>query len=511
MEELNERISEIRSEIQLMQDPQYTSTLTEEGIRDNHDQLSLMISEFNSFILAQREIDPTFALAEQKEIEILANSAFQFLSDLLTKQMAKSKPTIETATTSAVDEHFRPNPRPRPTTLPIIMEQPVDSSIASTSGNFAEVTNQLNESALNKNEFVQSVLNHITNEFSRLYNAKQSKNDEPILGAARDDDPILQNRSTDRARSEEIEQISIQKAGSDHPILQLKFDKVQLPTFNGNLTEWIPFRDQFLDLVHLNKNLSEVTKFYQLRNHLTGLALETINGFKMCSTDYDAAWRTVLARFDNQDQIIFEYIKKFFELPILGPNPGRSKFFAMVDRTNQLLRVLPRFGINVLTWDYILMYCLVSRLDSHTLKKWQDQVKKRQGVKINELLDFLEVEAQELASVTNVRPQIKPKVKGPKAKPNVMLVTKNLGCAGCNEEHPTFNCPTFLALSIKARIKKVRENKLCLKCLRKAHKECSFRNCKICNQPHNDLLCYKSEMTDNGERAKKSDSSSQTN
>lgn len=36
------------------------------------------------------------------------------------------------------------------------------------------------------------------------------------------------------------------------PIVELKMDRFKLPTFNGDLTQWLTFRDQFIDLVHTN-------------------------------------------------------------------------------------------------------------------------------------------------------------------------------------------------------------------------------------------------------------------
>lgn len=61
------------------------------------------------------------------------------------------------------------------------------------------------------------------------------------------------------------------------PRYHLKFDRVTIPTFDGNLMDWIPFRDQFTDMVHTNQNLSMLMKFHFLRNHLKGAALETVN------------------------------------------------------------------------------------------------------------------------------------------------------------------------------------------------------------------------------------------
>lgn len=67
----------------------------------------------------------------------------------------------------------------------------------------------------------------------------------------------------------------------------------------------------------------------------------------------------------------------------------------MVNCTNQILRVLPTLGVNVANWDAIIKYNLTTDLDRATHKKWLDQVKLRQNVPLEELIEFLEVEASE--------------------------------------------------------------------------------------------------------------------
>lgn len=114
-----------------------------------------------------------------------------------------------------------------------------------------------------------------------------------------------------------------------------------MPIFNGDLIEWVSFRDQFRDLAHENPNLSSIVKFHQLRSHLKDPALETVNGYKLTSTNYEAAWNDLLRRYDRNDNIVEEYIRKFMELPILTSHCNSGKYTTMVDVTKQMLRALP--------------------------------------------------------------------------------------------------------------------------------------------------------------------------
>lgn len=283
------------------------------------------------------------------------------------------------------------------------------------------------------------------------------------------------------------------KKQTDQPIMQLKFDKVELSVFSGEDTEWISFRDEFVYLVHSNDQISNVVKFHLLKTHLRGIALDAINGFKS-ATDYEAAWQTLIQRYDNQQRIIYGYIRNFLDIPYLSPRPTATQFLRMLNKTNQLIRVLPSFNYDVTSWDPILMFCLTSRLDAYSVRKWNDQIKKRQRVPLSELLEFLEVQASE-AALPNDRPNHGDHLKQNKPKPkraNVMVTVKERKCLQCRGEHPLFLCKTYMALNIKEKIKKAKDAKYCLKCLNlhENQDECKFRNCKYCDKPHNDLICY---------------------
>lgn len=296
-------------------------------------------------------------------------------------------------------------------------------------------------------------------------------------------------------------------------------DKIKLPIFDGDLTNWLSFKDQFVDLVHTNPRYTAITKFIQLRNHLKGMALEAINGFKLSAANYDAAWYVLTRRYDKPDRIIDEYLKKLDSLPVLT-SPTAHALISMVNCTNQILRVLPILGINVTTWDTIIKYKLTSKLDRQTHKKWLDQVKLRQNVPLQELIEFLEVEASE--NLPFVQPQFIPRQdqrrsNRPRQREAAVLATvanqlppptrrrgtasrppNRQGCPQCKGPHPLYLCTTFQKLPVKDRIIKVRGFKICNRCLRKhaSPAECTFGSCPVCSGEHNKLLCYTKERQD---------------
>lgn len=94
-------------------------------------------------------------------------------------------------------------------------------------------------------------------------------------------------------------------------VIQLKLETIQLPTFGGDLTEWMAFKHLFQYLVHENCRFSDTLKFHQLRSKLRGPALDTIRGYQITGTNHQVAWEDLKRRYDRKDELIQEYIRKF--------------------------------------------------------------------------------------------------------------------------------------------------------------------------------------------------------
>lgn len=406
---------------------------------------------------------------------------------------------------------------------------------------------QYTDDEVDQQIILSKLLEHITAHFSDILAGKYEKPATTTSKCEADTNPRQDANKHHVSHSSEAgpsvsaaDQCTTDKTGTDKsksaahlrsridamkqlPSVELKLDKIQLPTFDGDLTQWIAFRDQYIDLVHENPKLTTITKFCQLRSHLSGLALDAINGFSLTSTDYEAAWFVLRKRYDKKDRIIDEYLRKFEELPQLT-HPNAVKLINMVNRTNQLIRVMPLLGVEVKTWDTWIKFNLKTRLDKLTHRKWLDQIKLRQDVTLQELLEFLEVEASECVPI-EYEPQRHvqrrstarqaPKRFQNKRNPTTMLVAQQAqqkqakeqqrassnkppqrrSCEQCKEEHFLYLCPTFLALKVTDRIKKVKEFGICFRCLR-VHKhpaDCKFGACPVCKKDHNSALCYKKE------------------
>lgn len=508
----SEVLQEFRQIIAPLFDEEQLDTLTSIELTSIRGNLTYTLGNLNTIGLKEKE---TASEDRRSEIDRLLREAERFsykAFDSIDKLLADPKrlrPSSETGTIPKKTKPEEEKPLPRPLRVEVTLPSEIEQTFAEAETSATSMTEKESEPRVSiDNDILQNVIAQLREEFERLYRQANSTTTqtepEPILAQADPDSVMVSKKSSNETLK---------------PKLDLKLDRVKLPTFGGNIPEWIAFRDQYTDLVHENQNLSPILKFYQLRSCLTGKAAEVINGFQLSSTDYEAAWEALKQRFDNKDRIVSEYIKRVLHLPTLDRNPSKEKLLNMVDRTNQMIRVLPHLEIDIDNWGPFLKVILLEKLDSGTERQWLDEIKRRENVPLQELLEFLELRAAE-AAIVSQKPQARPNPKPqPQQKKTVLLTSAETEppkqkenkepqisrtvCPHpkCDQFHPPYRCQKFLSLSPNQRNEYVKKAGLCIWCLNlhKAGKKCSFGNCKICKGEHNNLLCTKPKESEEEE------------
>lgn len=299
-------------------------------------------------------------------------------------------------------------------------------------------------------------------------------------------------------------QVAAGNSQSQGAVMQLKIDSIKLPYFSGELTEWLAFKDLFTDLIHNNKGLSDGVKFHQLRSHLRGVAFDTIKGYQVSGENYAAAWKDLITRFDRKDELIDEYIRKFYTTMPIIQRANYNNLRHMVDATNQMLRALPGLKVPVTNWDPMVNFIIKCKLDDHTRAEWKQLKGKKESPKTRDLLDFLETRAIELLPSQSERlsDMMRGDHRRPQNKRVVFQITEPKGnkpdnkleCLICKKNHRIWNCSMLKKESAKVRSDMIKSMGLCFKCLLK-HRVgmCDNDDCEYCGGPHNVLLCYKKE------------------
>ena len=110
-------------------------------------------------------------------------------------------------------------------------------------------------------------------------------NEENTVQNSNDTNEVVNNSFS--ANSEQIASTSNVHSTASLP----KLPKLQLPKFNGRVTEWNSFWDSFNSAIHSNPSISNVNKFNYLQSLLEGSASRAIKGLTLTSANYDNANR----------------------------------------------------------------------------------------------------------------------------------------------------------------------------------------------------------------------------
>lgn len=300
-----------------------------------------------------------------------------------------------------------------------------------------------------------------------------------------------------------------QPAQSERALVTLKLDTVQLPYFNGDLTTWEAFRDMFEYLIDKSTKLTDTVKFHQLRSHLRGIAFDTIRGYQLTGTNYQAAWSDLKKRFDRKEDLVDEYIRKFLEIPAVTSRANFVNLRHIIDTTNQMLRALPNLGVEVTSWDPFVEFIVTTKMDEETRQEWKTKKGAHAKANIAQTLTWLEDRAIELQPSHSDR--LSKMLKGEnqsrrhhqprrifqvsEKKASSQTESEKQGkCLLCGGPHKLKDCVKFRGATAKARTEILKTLRLCFKCLLK-HQfgSCGQRNCYHCGGPHNEMLCYKRE------------------
>lgn len=281
----------------------------------------------------------------------------------------------------------------------------------------------------------------------------------------------------------------------------IKFPEIPLPSFNGDITCWIEFRDTFDALIN-QSNLKNIQKYKYLRSCLKGNALEVIGSLEYSEESYRLAWQLLCERFNNPKILVNNHLRGLFLIDQVPSAPMALR--GLIDNISKHLRTLKNLDIPIADWDILIIFFIIPKLEKSLQRKWEERISSRELPSLQDFKNFLRAQADLQEALASGASTESDTPAGP-ARSTLLTTSSSRSnsnpsvtkpfipinqCPYCKEKHYINQCARFLALNAAARIRAVRNCKLCLNCLRAGHAlpNCRASQCRECKGKHHTLL-----------------------
>ncbi|KAG5868469.1 hypothetical protein JTB14_035360 [Gonioctena quinquepunctata] len=139
----------------------------------------------------------------------------------------------------------------------------------------------------------------------------------------------------------------------------VRLPKLELKHFNGDISAWPSFWEQFRTVVHENKELDAITKFNYLQSVLVGKAAATISGLTPTAACYDDSIEMLKSEYGNNDRIIDSYVHK---LNSLNAVKNKNEIWALRNLYNtvsSIMRTFNALSVPIKEYGMMLKSCLL--------------------------------------------------------------------------------------------------------------------------------------------------------
>lgn len=288
----------------------------------------------------------------------------------------------------------------------------------------------------------------------------------------------------------------------------IKLPKISIPSFSGKYHEWTTFKDLFVSMIHNNNSLDSVQKMQYLKSYLTGEAEQLLRNIPVSDKNYDQCWKQLEQRYNNKKYLSHCILKRLLsQKSATTESAGFLK--ELMDTSQDCLSALMNLGIDVSTWDIIVIYLLTLKLDPESRRHWELNVATNSASdELPTFAQFKEFLTSRYRALEFIEPRtsrapsayVKSSGWSGASKPNVLHVmdAPTLACEFCAEPHKLCFCKKFASENYAKRHEFVTNNRICYNCLGSNHsvRFCQkATTCRICKRKHHSLLHPKDVST----------------
>lgn len=305
------------------------------------------------------------------------------------------------------------------------------------------------------------------------------------------------------------------------PAKRPKMSDIRMSTFGGLYTEWTAWRSEFKTKV-MDTTLDSSEKISLLLSSLKNEAASCAGrAERLDDCELERIWAKLEKTYDNKYQQAFAHITQILNISPMT-HASAAKLRAMIDTTDQHLRMLQRFGIPTDQWSAIICVILLGKLDLETRNTWESKDSLPTIPDLHALFAHLEqrvlairnmeqsarqygstsqqIQKDEKTSKYPVKSQ-EQRYAAPKQNVNhhkhvspANEHSSSKPCPMCEDgtRHPLWKCEAFRALDSAKKFALLKKWKLCELCLIADHaaSSCTKGVCPNCQTgKHNSLIC----------------------
>lgn len=304
------------------------------------------------------------------------------------------------------------------------------------------------------------------------------------------------------------------------PAKKPKMSDIRMSTFGGSYTEWTAWRSEFKTKV-MDTTLDSSEKISLLLSSLKNEAASCAGrAERLDDCELERIWAKLEKTYDNKYQQAYDHITQILNISPLT-HASAAKLRAMIDTTDQHLRMLQRFGIQTDHWSAIVCVILLGKLDHESRNIWESKDTLPTIPDLHALFVHLEQRilairnmeqsAREYGSTSKLTPKDEQASKQYPVKPQEQRYAapkQNLNdrkhvptaneystpCPMCADgtRHALWKCEAFCVLGSAKQFEQLKKWKLCEVCLIADHAASSctkgvYPNCQT--GKHNSLIC----------------------
>ena len=294
-----------------------------------------------------------------------------------------------------------------------------------------------------------------------------------------------------------------------------------IPIFKGDKKLWPTFYDLFVNIIDQNQNISDGRKLQYLFSYLEGEPLKLLSGISLSDQNYRIAFEKLVKRYQNKRDIACSALGAIIKVTLKNDSARDLRY--LIDTFSKSLQVLKALQFDVESWDFLLFFILLEKLDIPTRSSFEMANIVTEIPTYQSLFQFLENKCKVLESLPQLPTMKKPVYQNNFQGQRSSYQTINAGqrppyksqnspfsalagtaenkdtpikCYKCNQSHVLSKCTSFLNLSPSDRLNFVKQKKLCLACFHSSHEvdTCNSRySCRTCSSKRHHSLLHISE------------------